>query len=401
MKQSRHRFHLNLGAGLLACCLFSSAAQAQEWNSHAIADPVSADRGKNASVATTKVYCNGVSVPLCQRIGVAYQEVDTGALRYATSIDGGATWSDELVMSQADAGAVVGAHISLRYKPGAAAVPFIAFQKETATPKLMLARKTNMGSSGSSAWTKTQLNPGGISASMMFDGLTKLRIAHLRGDDLNYVTIDAPYSASGMVQQDLNIVAKAVKLETDDLKNKHLLWATTNAIRYKMASLDNPFPGTSELVDNDVSAYPTNAPYRIAMAIDWQRRPHVAYVVPDDNNMFDVRHKYKDSASTWDYTHIAHIPMSESQVPGISIILDDDNDKTDSIAFGMASLFFGTTYRWLWVSHRVSLTEWDLEAVDYLGGQFPGLLRLFNGNLAAVHYDSTTSGKELRFSEED
>jgi hypothetical protein len=401
MKQSRRLFHLNLGWWFLACCLFSGAAQAQDWTSHVITNPASADRGKNVSVATTKVYCNGVSVPLCQRIGVAYQDFDTGALRYATSLDGGANWADELVMSQAEAGAVVGAHISLRYKPGPAAVPFIAFQKETATPKLMLARKANMGSSGPGAWDKIQLNPGGISASMIFDGPTKVRIAHLRGDNLNYVTLDAPYSASGIVQQDLNIVAKAVKLETDDLNNKHLLWATTSAVRYKMASLDNPFPGTSEIVDNDLSAYPVNAPYRIAMAIDWQRRPHIAYIVPYDDNVFKVRHKYKDSASTWDYTHIASIPMSESQVPGISIILDDQNDKTDSIAFGMASLFFGTTYRFLWVSHRVSLTAWQLDAVDYLGGQFPGLLRLFNGNLAAVHYDSTASGKELRFSEDD
>lgn len=384
-------------ATLLTTFIASSAwAQADlPWQTQ-IVNPPANFQGKFASMATTKRYCNGVSVPLCQRIGIAYQDTEFNNLMYAQSDDEGVTWQREIVATAADAGAPVGTHISLKFRAGPSAVPYIAYQKETNPTKLMWAQKTTPNGQGTTAWTRRQLNNGGFSASMIFDGPNKLRIAHLRSDgDLNYVTIPLPYS--GYTSTDLNIVAKAVRLETDDLNNKHLLWATDTHVRYKMTNLDNPFPGPSEVIDSDISAYPFNALYRIAMTVDWQEYPHVAYVVPWAGG-YQLRHAYKSTASDWEHEDVITFSSSAPQSPGLAIILDEDRDDTAAIAYGHSQLLGANYYRRQMVTFRSPFGAWSGGSVDLGGGHYPNLARFFSGELAVAHFDP--GAVDLRFAHE-
>ena len=379
----------------LLTSLVAGSAWAQAdlpWDTQ-IVNPPAAYQGKFASMATTKRYCNGNSGPLCQRIGVAYRDTEFNNLMYAQSDNNGATWQREIVTTAAEAGDPVGAHISLKFRPGPTTVPFIAYQKESNPTKLMFVEKTNTAGSGPDAWTYRQLNIGGFSTSMIFDGANKVRIAHLRSNGvLNYVTIPLPYS--GYTSTDLNITAKAVRLETDDLKNKHLLWATDAELRYKMTNLDNPFPGSFEVVDDEVGAYPLNAIYRIAMTIDWQEYPHIAYVVPWAGG-YQLRHAYKSTASDWEHEDVITFSSAAPQSPGLAIILDEDRDDTEAIAYGYSQLLGANYHRRQMISFRSGFGGWSGGSVDLAGGHYPNLARFFSGELAIAHFDP--GAVDLRF----
>jgi hypothetical protein len=359
------------------------------WHSVAPNPELGSDHGTHASMTVASYVCDGWTP--CTRIDIVHQRKGVGAgLIYTWSRDGGATFRHVAIHY-----GNVGAYASVA-ADSSGQVTASYHGRPDDSDNLWVARPAPAGEGNCGAASIWQCTPrgleGGAPAAMASDGAGHVYVAYKRstGDGGLRVWHDNPDASIGNPAASGN----AVDIALDAIDRVHLAWTGGRCVYYQYWS---PSAWSErETVDCAPDDTPPSNPGRVAIKVDRSWHPHLAYTLPLPGGAHRIKHAYKTDAYTWQQEQVAFVPANSLQ-PGISILLDRENEATAAISYGITS-FNGDRLVVARPGSTPPFGGWPTEVADTLGGGYSSLAWV-DGRLAVAHRDA--ANKKLRFSKRD